>query len=76
MKLLECCKRETDVVSINHMHWYWLFCLPTLLSLVGGGESDDPACGPPASLSLHLTSSSITSAGSSHKSSGDNVVCM
>ena len=38
------------------------------------GGSDDPACGPPASVSLHLASSSITSAGSAHKFSGDNVV--
>ena len=62
----------------------WCCCyLPTPLTLVSGGgggggegESDDPACGPPASLSLHLASSSITSAGSTHKSSGDNVVRM
>ena len=40
------------------------------------GESDHPAFGPPASLSLHLTSSSITPAGSVHKSRGDNMVCM
>ena len=45
--------------------------------LWGGGGSDHPACGPPASLSLHLASSSITPAGSVHnKSRGDNVVCM
>ena len=42
----------------------------------------DSACGPPASLSLHLASSSITSAGSAHKSSGayvgavEEMVCM
>ena len=40
------------------------------------GESDHPAFGPPANLSLHVASSSITSAGSVHKSSGDNVVRM
>ena len=40
------------------------------------GESDHPNVGPPASLSLHLASSSITPAGSVHKSSGDNVVRM
>ena len=40
------------------------------------GESDHPACGPQASLSLHLPSSSITSVGSAQKSSGDNVVRM
>ena len=37
------------------------------------GESDHPAVGPPASISLHLASSSITPAGSVHKSRGDNV---
>ena len=42
----------------------------------GGGESDVPACGPPASLSVHLTSSTVTPAGCSHKSRGDNVVRM
>ena len=40
------------------------------------GESDHPAFGPPASLSLHLASSSITPAGSVHKSMGDSVVRM
>ena len=44
--------------------------------MCGGGESDDPACGPPDSLSLHLASSSITSAGFTHKTIGDNVVRM
>ena len=55
-------------------------CLPTLLTLVCGGvgvvESDHPAFGSPASLSNHLASSSITPAGSVHKSRGDNVVRM
>ena len=37
------------------------------------GESDHAVFGPPASLSLHLASSSITPAGSVHKSRGDNV---
>ena len=50
-----------------------LLCLPTPLTLVCGGESDHPAFGPPASLSLHLASSSITPAGSVHKSRGDSV---
>ena len=40
------------------------------------GESDHPAFGPPASLSLYLASSSITPAGSVHKSRGDSVVRM
>ena len=39
-------------------------------------ESDHPAVGPPARLSLHLASSSITPAGSVHKSRGDSVVRM
>ena len=37
------------------------------------GESDHPAVGPPASISLHLASNSITTAGSVHKSRGDSV---
>ena len=51
-------------------------CLPTPMTLAsgGGGESDVPACGPPASFSVHLASSAVTPAGSVHKSSGDNVV--
>ena len=40
------------------------------------GESDHPAFGPPASISLHLASNSITPAGSVHKSKGDSVVRM
>ena len=40
------------------------------------GESDHPAFGPPASLSLNLASISITPAGSVHKSRGDSVVRM
>ena len=54
-------------------------CLPTPLTLVcggGGEESDHRAFGPPASLSIHLASSSITPAGSVHKSRDDNVVHM
>ena len=41
-----------------------------------GGGTDHPAFGSPASLSLHLASSSITPAGSVHKSKGDCVVRM
>ena len=37
------------------------------------GESDVPACGPPASFSVHLASSAVTLAGSVHKSRADNV---
>ena len=52
-------------------------CLPTPLTLVcGGGGFDHPAFGPPASISLHLASSSITPAWSIHKSRGDSVVRM
>ena len=51
-------------------------CLPTPMSLASGGESDVPACGPPASFSVHLASSAVTPAGSVHKSRGDNVVRM
>ena len=54
-----------------------LLCLPTPLTLVCcGGESDHPAFGPPVSLSLHLANSSITPAGSVHKSRGNSVVHM
>ena len=51
-------------------------CLPTPMTLASGGESDVPACGPPASFSVHLASSAVTTAGSIHKSRGDNVVRM
>ena len=51
-------------------------CLPTPITLASGGESDVPACGPPASFSVHLASSAVNSAGSVHKSRGDNVVRM
>ena len=43
--------------------------------LWGGGESDHPP-GQPASLALHLASSSIIQAGYVHKSRGDNGVRM
>ena len=48
-------------------------CLPTPLILVCGGS---PAFGPPASLYLHLASSSITPAGSIHKSRSHSAVRM
>ena len=52
-------------------------CLPTSMTLAsGGGESDVPACGLPASFSNNLASSAVTSAGSVHKSRGDHVVRM
>ena len=40
------------------------------------GESDHPDFGPPASLYLHLSRSSITPAGSAHKYRGYSVVRM
>ena len=40
------------------------------------GESDLPAGGPPAGISVHLASSAVTPVGSVHKSMGDNVVHM
>ena len=40
------------------------------------GESDYPTFGPPASISFHLASNSITPVGSVHKSMGDSVVRM
>ena len=46
------------------------------MTLASGGESGVPACGPPASFSVHLASSPVTPAGSVHKSRGDNVVRM
>ena len=38
---------------------------------MGGGGSDVPVCGPPASFSVHLASSAVTPVGSVHKSRGD-----
>ena len=46
--------------------------LPTPMTL----ESGLLACGPPASLSVHLASSAVTPAGSVHKYTSDNVVRM
>ena len=46
------------------------------MTLASGGESDLPACGPPATLSVHLASSALTPAGSVHKCRSDNVVRM
>ena len=40
------------------------------------GDCNLPSCGSPASLSVHLTSSAVTPAGSVHKSMSDNVVRM
>ena len=46
------------------------------MTLASGGESDVPACGLPASFSVHLASSAVTPVGPVHKSRGDNVVRM
>ena len=46
------------------------------MTLASGGESDVLACGPPVSFSVHLARSTVTKAGSVHKSRGDNVVRM
>ena len=46
------------------------------MTLASGGEFDVPACGPPASFSVHLASSAVTPAGYVLKSRGDNVVRM
>ena len=51
-------------------------CLHTPMALASRGGSDLPACGPPASFSIHLASSAVTPAVSIHKSRGDNVVRM
>ena len=40
------------------------------------GESNLPACGPPARFSVHLASRTVTPAGSVHNSRGDNVMRM
>ena len=46
------------------------------MTLASGGSPMFPLVGPPASFSVHLASSAVTSAGSVHKSRGDNVVRM
>ena len=51
-------------------------CLPTPMTLAIGRESDVPACGPPASFSVHLANSAVIPAGSVQKSRGDSVVRM
>ena len=40
------------------------------MTLASGGESDLPACGPPASFSVHMANSTVTPAESVHKSRG------
>ena len=75
--LCVCCRSVLLVILVGGLNLVLgLLCLPTPLTLVCGGESDHPAFGPPDSLSLHLTSSTITPAGSVHKSRGDIVVRM
>ena len=68
-------KNDNNQNKVNMYHG--CCCLPTPMTLAsGGGESDVPTCGPPASFSVHLASSAVTPAGSVHKSRGDNVVRM
>ena len=43
---------------------------------LASGESDVPACGPPASFSVHLASSTVTPAGFVRNSKGNRVVRM
>ena len=66
------------IPALEYVSSIWCCCcLPTPMTLAsGGGESDVPACGPPANFSVHLASSAVTPAGSVHKSRGDNVVHM
>ena len=42
------------------------------------GESDVSACGPPASVSVHMASSAVTPAGSGHKYVGavEEMMCV
>ena len=56
-----------------NIHVFVVYPLPCPLLV---GESDVPACGPPAGFSVHLASSAVTPAWSVHKSRGDNVVRM
>ena len=70
-------KTVSDIIQpFTCMACLLCFCLPTPMTLASVGESDVPACGPPASFSVHLASSAVTPAGSVHKSRGDNVVRM
>ena len=57
-------------------HEFGCCCIPTPMTLASVVESDLPACGPPASFSVHLASSAVTTVGSVNKSRGDNVVCI
>ena len=61
----ESTNKERTVVVIYTLPW------PLLV-----GAFDVPACGPPASISVHLVSSAVNPVGSVHKSRGDNVVRM
>ena len=61
-----------DVLHTN-LHVVVIFPLPCPLLM---GESDLPACGTLANLSVYLASSIVTPAVSVHKSRGNNVVCM
>ena len=66
------CVRSIEVIISSHLSLLLLsthFHDPCLW-----GESDVPACGPPANFSVHLASSAVTPAGSVHKSMSENVV--
>ena len=65
---------HSSTPSFLQAHCCCVYPLPYVC--VGGGESDHPDFGPPASISLHLASGSTTPAGSVHKSRGDSVVRM
>ena len=66
------------VLIQRKVHQWLLLCCVTCHSLDPclWGESDNPALGPPFSLSLHLASNSISPAGSVLKFRGDSVVRM
>ena len=61
--------------NITRMKWLLLLSTHSIDPCLWG-ECDHPPFGPPASISLHLASSSITPAGSVQNSMGDSVVRM
>ena len=64
-------------LNSNQPSQFFTCCLPTPMTLAsGGGGSDVPASGPPASFSVHLASNAVTLAGSVHKFRDANVVRM
>ena len=80
-----CTYQNNPIEAVQHIFWIYVdmnrILKQVLLSTHSHdpgwwGESDVPACSPPASFSVHLSSSAVTPAGSVHKSRGDNVVRM